>query len=87
MIHTPCRLCVTEYVESSVSGAINCPQCDTPLTVDLSSKPPGREEEEEEGAKAQQGGRGKKRKARSGGAAANTNRAGTVLVAGKIKVM
>lgn len=78
-----CRLCVTEYIESSVAGegaASGCPKCGRPLTVDLSKKEgEGQEEEGNENGNA----RGKKRAA----VASASNRAGSVVcVAGKVKL-
>ena len=77
-----CRLCVTEYVASAATGGTRCPKCAKPLTVDLSSAKAEEEPiaEEEEGK-----GRGK-RGAGMGVALGSSNRAGTAVVAGRVKL-
>ncbi len=88
-----CRLCVREYIESSVGGqgAVNsCPKCAKPLTVDLSSK----KEEEAGEAEEQPAGNGNDKRRRTSSsssaaaAAAASNRAGSTLVCvgGKVKL-
>ena len=71
-----CRLCVTEYLEAALGGVNQCPGCSQPLTVDLSKK------EGEQEAEDATSGRG--RATRNSGSNANT--AGTVCVAGRLKV-
>jgi len=82
------RLCVTEYLETSLGGATSCPDCSQPLTVDLSKKE-GQQEEEDE-AQGRSGRRTWQSNGNGGGSSsssgANANAAGTVIVAGKLKV-
>lgn len=73
-----CRLCVTEYVASAATGGTRCPKCAKPLTVDLSGKG-----EEEEGVVEEGKGRGKRG---AGVALGSSNRGGTAVVAGRVKL-
>jgi hypothetical protein len=74
------RLCVTEYLEASLGGTTSCPECSRPLTVDL-SKREGQQEEEDASK-----GRAQSRLRRQNGNGKHSNAAGTVCVAGKLKV-
>ncbi|EWM25491.1 snf2 super family [Nannochloropsis gaditana] len=75
-----CRLCVTEYLEASLGGTTSCPECSRPLTVDL-SKREGQQEEEDASK-----GRAQSRTRRQNGNGKHSNAAGTVCVAGKLKL-
>ena len=64
---------MSEYIESSISGASNCPKCSQPLTVDLSKE-------------TQDGDDDQRRRKPSRTRATSSNKAGTVCVAGRVKV-